>query len=337
MASACPRSRRWSADARPSGGDGRLFRFQQGWRLSDLGVEPAHRRAERSRRCSTKAGVAMQLFHGRGGAVGRGGGSSFAAIRAQPHGTVQGRIRITEQGEVIAAKYGNARKRRRQSRSDGGRDAARQRWSKTICRGARRQRFCEAMDDDLGPRVQGLSRPGLRDARAFATFFRQMTPIAEIADLKIGSRPASRTKSDRIEDLRAIPWVFSWAQARVMLPGWYRRRPGARTASATSGLLREMRRGLAVLPDHARQYGDGAGQVGHGDRALVMPSWSRTRSRARAIFGRIRDGWQLDAMTACSTVTGQTRLLEKNPSARRTRSGCACPTSSRSTICRSSC
>ena len=107
-----------------------------------------------------------------------------------------------------------------------------------------------------------------------------MTPLQEIATLKIGSRPASRTTSDRIEDLRAIPWVFSWAQARVMLPGWY----GAGQALAAfedRGLLREMAAGLAVLPHDARQHGDGAGQVRHADRAALPRSWWRTETLAQ--------------------------------------------------------
>ena len=92
--------------ARPSGSDDRLFGFEQGRRLSHLDLGAVARRRRRSTPVFEEAGVGMQLFHGRGGAVGRGGGSAFAAIRAQPPGTVQGRIRITEQGEVIAAKYG---------------------------------------------------------------------------------------------------------------------------------------------------------------------------------------------------------------------------------------
>ncbi|MET0271332.1 MAG: phosphoenolpyruvate carboxylase, partial [Sphingomonas sp.] len=165
------------------------------------------------------AGAAMQLFHGRGGAVGRGGGSSFAAIRAQPPGTVAGRIRITEQGEVIAAKYGT-----RESASANLEAMV----SATLLASLEKPslpaadftRYSAAMDA-----ISGAAFNAYRDlvygTEGFRTFFREMTPIAEIATLKIGSRPASRTKSDRIEDLRAIPWVFSWAQARVMLPGWY--------------------------------------------------------------------------------------------------------------------
>src|SRR6185436_4522614 len=171
----------------------------------------------------TKTG--LQLFHGRGGAVGRGGGSSFGAILAQPSGTVQGRIRITEQGESAAANLDAIA-------------AATMIASLEPRSGRRRQRFYDGIAR-VSDAAFGAYRGLVYETEGFRAFFRQMTPIAEIADLKIGSRPASRTKSDRIEDLRAIPWVFSWAQARVMLPGWY----GVGQALnefPDKGLLREM-------------------------------------------------------------------------------------------------
>ncbi len=184
-----------------------------------------------------EAGIGMQLFHGRGGAVGRGGGSSFQAIQAQPAGTVQGRIRITEQGEVIAAKYGT-----RESAATNLEAMA----SATLLASLEPQRLSEADASRFEAAMEQLSGTAFKAYRdlvygtdGFRSFFRQMTPIAEIAGLKIGSRPASRKKSDAIEDLRAIPWVFSWAQARVMLPGWF----GVGKALAAfpdRGLLREM-------------------------------------------------------------------------------------------------
>jgi phosphoenolpyruvate carboxylase len=153
------------------------------------------------------AGVAMQLFHGRGGAVGRGGGSSFSAIRAQPPGTVQGRIRITEQGEVIAGKYGT-----RESATANLEAIA----AATLLASLEPERLSPRDNVRFSAAMDTLSDTAFRTYRdlvygteGFRQFFRQMTQIAEISGLKIGSRPASRTKSDRIEDLRAIPWVFS--------------------------------------------------------------------------------------------------------------------------------
>jgi len=165
------------------------------------------------------AGIFMQLFHGRGGAVGRGGGSAFAAIRAQPPGTIQGCIRITEQGEVIAAKYGS-----RESAILNLEAMAAATLDATLgpapLAPTDARRFSAAMDE-ISRTAFAAYRSLVYETPGFTAFFRAITPIGEIATLKIGSRPASRTKSDAIEDLRAIPWVFSWAQARVMLPGWY--------------------------------------------------------------------------------------------------------------------
>ncbi|MFN3558642.1 MAG: phosphoenolpyruvate carboxylase [Brevundimonas sp.] len=165
-----------------------------------------------------RAGLRLQLFHGRGGAVGRGGGSSFAAVLGQPQGTVAGRIRVTEQGEVIANKYGEP-------------EVARRNLDALTC-GVLLASLAPPPDAALterhGATLSKLSQASMSAYRAlvyetdgFVDYFRAATPIAEIADLKIGSRPASRTASTAIEDLRAIPWVFSWSQSRVMLPGWF--------------------------------------------------------------------------------------------------------------------
>jgi phosphoenolpyruvate carboxylase len=163
------------------------------------------------------AGLALQFFHGRGGAVGRGGGSSFEAILAQPQGTVAGRIRITEQGEVVANKYADPAIGRENLEST------------TAAMLLASLGQPQSSDHAAGAKAMAsLSAASMRAYRAlvyetpgFARFFRESTPISEISSLNIGSRPASRTRSERIEDLRAIPWVFSWSQARVMLPGWY--------------------------------------------------------------------------------------------------------------------
>ena len=164
------------------------------------------------------AGVRLQLFHGRGGAVGRGGGSSFSAVLGQPAGTVAGRIRVTEQGEVIANKYGEP-------------EVAQRNLDALTCGtllaslGPQSDAGYSARHGETAARLSAASMKAYRalvyETPGFVDYFRAATPIAEIADLKIGSRPASRTASPAIEDLRAIPWVFSWSQSRVMLPGWF--------------------------------------------------------------------------------------------------------------------
>ena len=253
-----------------------------------------------------KAGAAMQLFHGRGGAVGRGGGSSFAAIRAQPRGTVQGRIRITEQGEVIAAKYGNVE------------SAAVNLEAMTAAtllasleqRSARRRDIFYAALDEISEVAFDAYRDLVYGTEGFRDFFRQMTPIAEIADLKIGSRPASRTQSDLIEDLRAIPWVFSWSQARVMLPGWYGVGHALR-AYGDKGLLRDM---VEAWPFFRATLDNMEMVLAKSDMAIagLYAGLVQDADLAQAIFGRIRDGWEM-TRDALLEATGQTRLLEKNP------------------------
>jgi phosphoenolpyruvate carboxylase len=164
-----------------------------------------------------EAGVRLRFFHGRGGSVGRGGGPSYDAILAQPPGSVQGELRLTEQGEVIASKYAN-------------RDIGRRNLEALVAATVRatldeRQReehagYHAAMEE-ISTAAFAAYRGLVYETPGFADYFRASTPIREIAELNIGSRPASRKPSQRIEDLRAIPWVFSWAQCRVMLPGWY--------------------------------------------------------------------------------------------------------------------
>jgi phosphoenolpyruvate carboxylase len=254
-----------------------------------------------------KFGAAMQVFHGRGGAVGRGGGSSFAAIRAQPHGTVQGRIRITEQGEIIAAKYGTRESAAANLEAITAATVLASLENASLS-SENRSRFAAAMD--------GLSTQAFRAYRAlvyetegFASFFRQMTPLVEISELKIGSRPASRSSSQRIEDLRAIPWVFSWAQARVMLPGWYG--VGQALRSADTGLLREM---LEAWPFFRSTVDNLEMVLSKSDMSIAARYATLVEDRrlADTLFARIRDTW-LTTVESLLAITGQSRLLEKHP------------------------
>ncbi len=168
---------------------------------------------------ANSASVRLQFFHGRGGTVGRGGGPSYEAILAQPPGAVRGGLRITEQGEVVAAKYSQPAlaKRNLEAILAASLEAT---FLDTEGLGDNRSRAWVVLDE--------LSQLAFREYRSlvyetlgFTQFFRAITPVGELGKLNIGSRPASRTASDRIEDLRAIPWVFSWSQCRLMLPGWF--------------------------------------------------------------------------------------------------------------------
>ncbi|MBN2970813.1 phosphoenolpyruvate carboxylase [Roseomonas aeriglobus] len=255
-----------------------------------------------------EAGIRMQLFHGRGGAVGRGGGSSFQAIQAQPAGTVQGHIRVTEQGEIIAAKYGT-----RASAMTNLEAMASATLLASLAPAelppADKARF-EAAMDELSDTAFKAYRDLVYGTEGFRTYFRQATPIAEISGLKIGSRPASRKKSDAIEDLRAIPWVFSWAQARVMLPGWYGVGQ-ALEAFGDKGLLREM---AASWPLFQSTLGNLEQVLAKSDMGIAARYAALVEDRALAddVFPRIRSAWQTthDGLLG---VTRQTRLLEKHP------------------------
>lgn len=165
-----------------------------------------------------KHGIKIRLFHGRGGSVGRGGGSSYHAILGQPPGAVDGRIRLTEQGEVIAAKYGIESLGRRNLEvlvSANLMVSEHTELTREVP-----ARYLELMAK-LSNHAFNAYRDLVYNTDGFLEYFKQSTVISEIASLNIGSRPASRKANWTIEDLRAIPWVFSWAQSRVMLPGWY--------------------------------------------------------------------------------------------------------------------
>jgi phosphoenolpyruvate carboxylase len=163
--------------------------------------------------------VKLRLFHGRGGSVGRGGGPSYEAILAQPAGSVNGAIRVTEQGEIIASKYSDAELGRRNLETLVAATIEASLLPDAHGEGAMGD-YSAAMDA-LSARALAAYRTLVYDTPQFVPFFRAATPIAEIAELNIGSRPASRKASQKIEDLRAIPWVFSWSQCRLSLPGWY--------------------------------------------------------------------------------------------------------------------
>ena len=171
-----------------------------------------------------RADVQLRFFHGRGGTVGRGGGPAHQAILALPPGTVNGAIRLTEQGEIVAAKYSN-------------RALARRNLETLVAATLEASLLNRSVTDSGGPPdVDPIHRDTMSELSAqafdayrslvygddrFVSFFRAITPTNEIATLNVGSRPASRTTSNRIEDLRAIPWVFGWTQCRLMIPAWF--------------------------------------------------------------------------------------------------------------------
>jgi phosphoenolpyruvate carboxylase len=203
---------------------------EAGWREVMLGysdsnkdggyVASRHNVAKAAQTLSAQArgdGYDLWYFHGRGGSVGRGGGPAAQAVLAQPPGTVKGRLRLTEQGEMISRRFGDEPTARRNLESLAAAVLmASARPDEAPCDDG-----CAQMMETLSKASFAAYRELVYDNPAFEDFFWGATPIAEIVGLNIGSRPASRTASRRIEDLRAIPWVFSWSQARFMLPAWY--------------------------------------------------------------------------------------------------------------------
>ena len=189
--------------------------------------------------------IRLRMFHGRGGTVGRGGGPSYQAILAQPPGTVRGQIRLTEQGEVIGSKYANPEIGRRNL--------------ETLVAATLEATLLQptqpapaeflTVADQLSSASMGAYRALVYDTPGFADYFFNATPLREIAELNIGSRPASRKATQRIEDLRAIPWGFSWGQCRIALPGWFgfgsaveafMNQKGAKGLSGQKKLLQQM-------------------------------------------------------------------------------------------------
>ena len=258
-------------------------------------------------------GVHLRLFHGRGGSVGRGGGPSYQAILAQPGGAVQGQIRITEQGEVIASKYSNPEVGRRNLEI-----LAAATLEATLVdpqRTAPAREFLDAME-----RLSALAFAAYRglvyETEGFERYFWESTVISEIAHLNIGSRPASRRKSTRIEDLRAIPWVFSWAQCRLMLPGWY-----GFGAAVKAWLAEQPQDGLALL---RRMFGEwpffqtllsnmdmvlAKTDIAIATRYSELVGDAALRER---IFARLKQEWQ-DSIDMLLAITGQTEFLEGTP------------------------
>jgi phosphoenolpyruvate carboxylase len=259
-----------------------------------------------------RRGVRLRLFHGRGGSVGRGGGPSYQAILAQPAGAVQGSIRITEQGEVIASKYSNAEMGRRNLEI-----LAAATLEATLLHpgeASAREEYLAAMDE-LSAHAYRAYRNLVYETEGFEQYFWQATVIGEIANLNIGSRPASRTNSSRIADLRAIPWVFSWAQCRLMLPGWFG------FGAAVRAWCAKRADGMAFLQKMYREWPFFQVLLSNMDMVLAKSDIAIASRYAElvadstlrnAIFARLRAEWD-DAIKAVLEIMGQQTLLETNP------------------------
>ena len=254
-------------------------------------------------------GVRLRLFHGRGGTIGRGGGPSYEAVLAQPPGSVDGALRLTEQGEVIASKYADPESGRRNLETL----AAATLEASLLVRDGAHERF-EAIAEALSAKAFEAYR-ALVKSPGFVEYFRASTPVAEIADLNIGSRPASRRASERIEDLRAIPWVFSWSQCRLMLPGWY----GFGSAvEKWGGPLAELQQMYREWPFFRSVLSNLDMVLAKSDLAIasryaeLVPD---PKLRAQ-IFARLSEEWQRTRKWL-TAITGNAELLADNPTLAR--------------------
>jgi phosphoenolpyruvate carboxylase len=268
-------------------------------------------------------GLTLRLFHGRGGTVGRGGGPSYQAILAQPPGTVNGQIRLTEQGEVIASKYAHPEIGRRNLETlvaatleatllGGGKSAGKSAPKAFL---------------DAAAQISDASFKAYRqlvyETPGFTEYFFSATPIREIAELNIGSRPASRKATRAIEDLRAIPWSFSWGQCRVALPGWCGFGSAIESFLGKDGAQRKER--LALLQKMHRQWPFFRTLLSNLDMVIAKSDLAiasryvelvEDKKLGKKIFALIKAEWQR-TNDALSLITGDKHRLDSNPSLAR--------------------
>ncbi len=264
-----------------------------------------------------KTGIRLRLFHGRGGTVGRGGGPSYDAILAQPPGAVNGSLRLTEQGEVIAAKYAEPRIAHRNL--------------ETLLAATLESTLLdvEGLGDAAGPAYEVLDDLAARAQRAYAElvhetpgfveYFKASTPVSEIGSLNIGSRPTSRKPTTSIADLRAIPWVLAWSQSRVMLPGWY----GTGTAfqewiAETEGRLEVLQELYVKWPFFATVLSNMAQVLAKSDMGLAArySELVGDEELRRRVFDKIAAEHER-TIGMYKLITGQDDLLADNPALAR--------------------
>jgi phosphoenolpyruvate carboxylase len=255
-------------------------------------------------------GVSWVFFHGRGGALGRGGGPTNGAILALPPGTVEGRLKMTEQGEVLAAKYGVREIAHRELELAASATLA----AGTLVAGPpRHHEAFERVLEEMADRSAQTYRAVVHDDPDFARFFDAATPLSEISRLRLGSRPVKRRPDGGLDALRAIPWVFSWTQSRIVLPAWL----GLGTALADA---RE-RHGLALLTEMLAAWPFFASLISNAEMACAKADpriaqryaalWRDEPARAR-IWATLEAELEL-TRSELTAVRGERRLLDSEP------------------------
>jgi phosphoenolpyruvate carboxylase len=270
-------------------------------------------KAHRELHCAAKdSGVKLRLFHGRGGTVGRGGGPTHSAILAQPEGCFSGRIRITEQGEVLNWKYA---------------DAVLAEWNlelmiaaslealtrKASTQAKDRALWEEAMEE-MSREAYRVYRRDIAENAEVLEYFEQATPVLELDAARIGSRPSRRTKGRRLEDLRAIPWVFGWMQSRHAVPAWYGVGIGLESFAAKGKshqrLLRDMLKNFALFSDLMGNVELGMAKADL-DIARVYSGLVKNAALRGRVFGML-EGEFLRARRMILSISGQRELLSRN-------------------------
>jgi len=272
-----------------------------------------HKAQRNLHRVARECGVKLRLFHGRGGTVGRGGGPTHAAILAQPAGDFSGEIRITEQGEVLSWKYA---------------DPVLAEWNLEIMIAAclealvkpalapqeTQRRWDEAMER-MSEEAFAFHRMRIAENPEVIQYFEQATPVRELEHARMGSRPARRTESRRLEDLRAIPWVFGWMQSRHAVPAWFgighALERFASRGKEPLQLLREMMRDFPLFASLIRSVEIAMAKADFAIARLYSNLVADSALRDR-VFIMLREEFELTRQLVL-TVTCQQELLEKNP------------------------
>lgn len=265
--------------------------------------------------------IQLRMFHGRGGTVGRGGGPSYQAILAQPPGTVRGQIRLTEQGEVIGSKYANPEIGRRNLET-----LVAATLEATLLQPTKpaTKAFLQAADQ-LSQASMAAYRALVYETPGFTEYFFSATPIREIAELNIGSRPASRKATQKIEDLRAIPWGFSWGQCRLTLPGWYGFGAAIEQFLGQGGTPASRKDALALLQKMNKQWPFFRTLLSNMDMVLAKSDLALASRYAelvgdarlrKKIFSAIEVEWHRTA-EALTLITGDRQRLANNPALQR--------------------
>jgi phosphoenolpyruvate carboxylase len=265
--------------------------------------------------------IQLRMFHGRGGTVGRGGGPSYQAILAQPPGTVRGQIRLTEQGEVIGSKYANPEIGRRNLET-----LVAATLEATLLQPTKpaTNAFLQAASA-LSESSMAAYRTLVYETPGFTEYFFSSTPIREIAELNIGSRPASRKASQKIEDLRAIPWGFSWGQCRLTLPGWYGFGSAVMQSLDKAGSPAARKEALALLQKMYKQWPFFRTLLSNMDMVLAKSDLALASRYAelvgdaklrKRVFSAIESEWHRTA-EALTLITGEKHRLAGNAALQR--------------------